>query len=364
MTKLLLPLVLWIVLAADRGTLADVSGTNPDVGSCFCPNINNLLVRDAPCGNVINTIGINQCYKYAGSSAICTLDIEYEFFLIDLAGQPGWVVGNYINLEPTSYCSEFPCGAPSPGLASQIIGGRDAVRNAYPWQLVIEQFDGSQWNLICGAALIDANWAITAAHCVESFTKPLRIIAGVYDRNEPIDVARQVRNVNSQHIILNPEYNSTTLENDIAILSLPSPYDLSTASIRTICLPPSSSTEYYESPSCQLTGWGITSVNSTTLPTVLQRTGIDVIKPGNCIYILNELVPRSRVCTFDQASRSVTPCEGDMGGPLSCAVNTRYQLAAVGSYPAPPNCNPRRPQMYTNVPFFLDWILLETGLTL
>lgn len=53
--------------------------------------------------------------------------------------------------------------------------------------------------------------------------------------------------------------------------------------------------------------------------------------------------------------------QGDMGGPLSCLINTRFQLAGIASYTAD-QCNPRRPQVYTSIPSYIDWIKLVTGI--
>jgi secreted trypsin-like serine protease len=62
------------------------------------------------------------------------------------------------------YLKECGVASISPTLAeSYILFGNDAVNGEWPWQALL--FIGS--SSICGATLIDAHWAVTAAHCVE-----------------------------------------------------------------------------------------------------------------------------------------------------------------------------------------------------
>ena len=44
-----------------------------------------------------------------------------------------------------------------------IVGGEEADPNEWPWQLSLQSF-GSHF---CGGTLIDAEWVLTAAHCVD-----------------------------------------------------------------------------------------------------------------------------------------------------------------------------------------------------
>ena len=59
------------------------------------------------------------------------------------------------------------CGISSAGKQGKIIDGTDAEPGQFPWQLSMEyyNFDLEEWRHTCGASLIDANHAITAAHC-------------------------------------------------------------------------------------------------------------------------------------------------------------------------------------------------------
>lgn len=45
----------------------------------------------------------------------------------------------------------------------RIVGGQEAEAHSHPWQASLQQ-GGSH---ICGASIIDSQWLVTAAHCVD-----------------------------------------------------------------------------------------------------------------------------------------------------------------------------------------------------
>ena len=49
-----------------------------------------------------------------------------------------------------------------------IVGGRNAQPRAWPWMAAI--LDGNL-KFICGAALIERKWVMTAAHCIADLKK-------------------------------------------------------------------------------------------------------------------------------------------------------------------------------------------------
>lgn len=49
-----------------------------------------------------------------------------------------------------------------PLLDGRIVGGQQVAITSYPWQLSLQVRNSH----ICGASIISANWAVTAAHCV------------------------------------------------------------------------------------------------------------------------------------------------------------------------------------------------------
>ena len=60
------------------------------------------------------------------------------------------------------------CGEPS--RSNRIIGGTESTAHAWPWmcsfQLRFSHADGYKYNHVCGCAIVNNDWVITAAHCV------------------------------------------------------------------------------------------------------------------------------------------------------------------------------------------------------
>lgn len=52
---------------------------------------------------------------------------------------------------------------------ARIVGGAKATFGKWPWQISLRQWRTSTYLHKCGAALLNENWAITAAHCVDKW---------------------------------------------------------------------------------------------------------------------------------------------------------------------------------------------------
>ena len=119
-------------------------------------------------------------------------------------------------------------------LQSRVIGGTDARKGAWPWQV------GMYVNgrFICGGTLIAPNWILTASHCVvssgrERSASSFEIVVGDLHRslNDTTEQKHQV-----ELVIAHPNYNRRSINNDIALMKLKTPV-LMNDHVLTACIP-------------------------------------------------------------------------------------------------------------------------------
>ena len=92
-----------------------------------------------------------------------------------------------------------------------IVGGEDANIADYPWQVgLVESSD--QWiTAFCGGSIIDNYWILTAAHCLDDGIEgTLYVNAG-----SSVYYANNGSSYSVDEIIIHPDFNSNTLNNDI-----------------------------------------------------------------------------------------------------------------------------------------------------
>jgi secreted trypsin-like serine protease len=97
-------------------------------------------------------------------------------------------------------------------LKKQIVGGEAAIRGQFPWQVSIH-IDNA-W--LCGGSLILNNWVLTAAHCTYNRSNFTVRIGTVTWYSAPADGYTLYTSEKYDH----PNYNPTTLNNDITLLKL------------------------------------------------------------------------------------------------------------------------------------------------
>lgn len=190
----------------------------------------------------------------------------------------------------------------------------------FPWMaaLMAENAQGN-FDYICGATLIDPHVILTAAHCVHSRSAgSLNVRLGEWDTQTTNEILPH-----SDHevdeIIIHPNFISSNLYNDVALLVLKSPAELR-SHINTICLPPKN--HKLDTNTCYATGWGADKFNQKAAYRVnLKKLGMPVVQLSKCQDNLREtkLGPRFRIhssfmCAGGDAG--VDTCIGD-GGKLS-----------------------------------------------
>ncbi|XP_077862219.1 trypsin-2-like [Saccoglossus kowalevskii] len=233
--------------------------------------------------------------------------------------------------------------------STAIVGGVPANPHSWPWaaQLKIQDYH------FCGATLIHPEWVLTAAHCIsEGYSSEIQVHLGSHWMNE-IDFGKE-QQIGVGSVVQHEFYDSTTLENDIAMLKLAEPAT-STDYVNIACLP--DSTTYYN-PGTEgvVVGWG--EDNGTSVDnTVLNQVVVPVIDVDICnnTQTMNGTIEDGMFCA-GYAEGGKDSCQGDSGGPYQVLRGDgAWELYGVVSWGF--GCaEPNSPGVYTHVPTYIDWI--------
>ncbi|XP_029422325.1 chymotrypsin-like protease CTRL-1 isoform X2 [Nannospalax galili] len=150
--------------------------------------------------------------------------------------------------------------------------------------------------------------------------------------------------------ITHPNWNPTTLNNDMTLLKLASPARY-TAQISPVCLA-SSNEALPQGLTCVTTGWGRISGVGNVTPARLQQVVLPLVTVNQCRQYWGSSITDSMICAGGSGASS---CQGDSGGPLVCQKGNTWVLIGVVSW-GTSNCNVQAPAVYTRVSKFNTWI--------
>ncbi|XP_071959544.1 uncharacterized protein [Antedon mediterranea] len=195
---------------------------------------------------------------------------------------------------------------------SRIVGGTDADPGKWPWIVSLQSYFGSH---ICGGTLLNRTWVMTAAHCLGSVHS---VLLGTIDLYEPSVFREEIEVVG---VYSHPEYNPTTLTNDIALLRLAKPVDYNSF-IQPACY----GEDFEAGTECAIAGWGSDS------PDILQEANVTIISQELCLDLWNNSIPilNSTICAYDE--QRIGSCDGDSGGPLICQKDNVWYVTGVTSF--------------------------------
>uniref|UniRef100_A0A3P9MDC4 Peptidase S1 domain-containing protein n=1 Tax=Oryzias latipes TaxID=8090 RepID=A0A3P9MDC4_ORYLA len=232
-------------------------------------------------------------------------------------------------------------------LNNRIVGGQDAPAGFWPWQVSLQ---GSRH--FCGGSLINNQWVLTAAHCFPSRSASgVNVVLGLQSLqgSNPNRVSRTIATV-----IVHPNFNSATQNNDIALLQLSSPVTFNSY-ITPVCLPSTGST-FYSGVKTWVTGWGtIRSGVSLPAPQTLQEVQIPIVGNRRCKCSYGASSITDNMMCAGLLAGGKDSCQGDSGGPLVIKQNIRWIQAGIVSFGK--GCAlPNFPGIYTRVSQYQTWI--------
>ncbi|KAJ1917867.1 hypothetical protein H4219_002977 [Mycoemilia scoparia] len=266
------------------------------------------------------------------------------------------VVGLALSL-PSSKRSGARSGGPYP----RIIGGKAASNDEF--RSIVHLFVNDLPT--CGGALISLGWAVTAAHCVTNTDKSTNTFKVA--KKDKLNLAyggisgADNKKVGIKNIHVHPDFDGTSLVNDIAILEL----DMTLSQTRDTSPIKISSAMISSGQTLTVGGWGQTNIRNRTQSGALNFAEMVAAPVDQCKEQVTTFESHNgpNICTSFAASKGAGTCNGDSGGPLMIKNNNDYELVGLVSF----DVNSKNPDsqicavdgiysFFTNVRVFVDFI--------
>lgn len=141
----------------------------------------------------------------------------------------------------------------------RIVNGMQAKDYQFPWYVTVRSHTLDGLQSICGGSIVSPIWILTAAHCTHDFIS-YTIGFGSNRLNAPLIT------MHTYDVVEHVHYNSDNLNNDIAMIKLPSPLTFSPI-IQSIRLPKLSETgaDAFLYAKAQVCGYGRTDERMPTI---------------------------------------------------------------------------------------------------
>jgi len=261
---------------------------------------------------------------------------------------------------------------PLPGLAHG-----ESSPGEFPWAcLVLNQNN----DFIGSCALIPASSAndnsqgvkvITAAHKLNSLQDydQLKVRVGEYDASgyNPQTEIQEHEEYSVTRILKHPRFNAGRLSNDIALLYVDRPIDLTHPYVNSACLPSCTEHTYRNNSGvrCWVAGWGKDEFNGE-FQFIPHKVDVPLVSQDTCQPQLQRALNgqkagsgnrfrlgRDEICAGGEEGKDA--CTGDGGSPLVCQSQSGH-WTVVGLVTWGVGCASTVPGVYARVSHFLSWI--------
>ncbi|NWU59463.1 GRAA protein, partial [Dromas ardeola] len=213
---------------------------------------------------------------------------------------------------------------------TDIIGGRVVHPHSRPYMAALQRKNVT----LCGGALVEKQWVLTAAHCELNKLED-RVVLGAH---QPSKAEKEQQIFKVMHHFPHPQFNWSSKENDIMLL-------------KVLYIKPGTT--------CKVAGWGLTSSKKPSK--CLRETTLKIVDRKSCEskYGKNTKITSNMLCAVGKNTfQKADACKGDSGGPLICA----DQYSGIVSFGK--GCGKRNmPGVYTRLTEeYIDWIKKKISL--
>ncbi|KAF5283195.1 hypothetical protein FQA39_LY17387 [Lamprigera yunnana] len=309
---------------------------------------------------------ISQVKPVIESKPTISLTSDDDFFAGDLSPTRRPLI-NFLTPKP-----EPPetCGTVKIEVRPLITYGQSTTEGEWPWHAALYRYKGANMQYLCGGSLISRKHVITAAHCVTksktNLTVNQELLLIYLGKHNLYKQDTSVQNMGVSSIIVHPEYNASYLHNDLGILQLERPAEI-TNFVRYVCL-------WDEEINLNnildrlgtVVGWGFDETGD--ISESLMQAKMPVVSTETCIFSNRDFFSRFTTDkTYCAGFRNGTSaCTGDSGGgmvfPKSSSGNSLvWQLRGVISLSVALQnekvvCDTSNYIVFTDIAKHLDWI--------
>nr|XP_006818053.1 PREDICTED: suppressor of tumorigenicity 14 protein homolog isoform X1 [Saccoglossus kowalevskii] len=256
------------------------------------------------------------------------------------------------------------CGTRKSNSLQRIVGGEPSRIGSWPWQVqLVYSYNSGAQQVVCGGSLVGPKHVISAAHCfVGSMNniKKWKVRLGKFLLNNQPELGAVESRV--RKIIVHPQFDPETMDNDIALLVLRTNIHQATDTINYVCV--DKKLDFTEGAYCFVTGWGVTKMEGSQSQ-FLQEAYVPLISKTVCNApsAYEGYVNDNMLCA-GHMDGMVDACQGDSGGPLVCLHSDgHWYLVGITSWGY--GCALKdKPGIYTNLQKYVDWAEENIGSSL
>ncbi|XP_066971840.1 CLIP domain-containing serine protease B4-like [Macrobrachium rosenbergii] len=271
--------------------------------------------------------------------------------------------GFYCNIRVSSFTpspvgGSCRCGIRQP--RNRIIGGEETGINEFPWMALIRPSKG-----LCGGSLINENFVLTAAHCIDKSALPNNALPTVVLGEHRISTPSETKYTITMrakavwpHEWYNQDQGISVKDYDIGLVELENPVSLtSTPFIAPACAP--DPLKSYDDISVTVAGWGYTSFPTGQQSDVLRKVELKTVPISKCKKsYASGIITNQMICAFGTGKDA---CFDDSGSPLMAQEGNNWVVIGLVSF-GPERCaDPSISGVYTRVGDYIPWIQSKIG---
>lgn len=223
-----------------------------------------------------------------------------------------------------------------------------------PWAVVLSEGPDLKEDYVCAGTLVAPDWVLTAAHCTAQIARRWPNDVDAYVFSTTSILSSPERRFAVRQIVLNPEFNSRTLQNDIALIRIGTEGQSAGTPIGIDGPPIAQQVGEVGS----ILGWGITTANAERYSGKLQVIQNAVQDKSACALAVQSPSSSGTGTFCAQSLLKYHDVCSRFGGSPIVMYDTKGGLYLAGLVSSPAECrgDSRKSNAYLDVQFYRPWI--------